>query len=64
MFANLYIIHIRKMFKTMQLLKLNALTLLLIIDKKHEHYIIIESFKNRKFYYLKVMIIENYDDRE
>ena len=30
----------------MQLLKLNALTLLLMIDKKHERHVIIKSFEN------------------
>ena len=64
MFADLYIIHIRKIFKMIKLFKLNALTLLIIADKKHERHIIIKSFKNRKFCCLKVMIIKDYDDRK
>ena len=43
----------------MQLFKLNALTLLLIINKKHKYHISIENFKNRNFYCLKIIIIEN-----
>ena len=46
MFANLYIIDNQKIFKTMQLFKLNALKLLLMINKRHERYMIIENFEN------------------
>ena len=63
MFADLYVNSIRRIFKAMQLFKLNALTLLLITGKRHERHVIIENFKNRKFYRSKVMIIKNCDDR-
>ena len=63
MFANLYITDNRKIFKTMQLLKFNVMKLLLMTDKKHERHVIIENFKNRKFYCSKVMMIENCDNR-
>ena len=49
MFASLYIIDNRRIFKTMQLFKLNTLTLLLIISKRYERYIIIEDFEDRNF---------------
>ena len=64
MFARLYVTDNRRIFKIMQLLKLNALRLLLMISKKHERHIIIEGFKNRKFCCSKIMIIENCDDRK
>ena len=64
MLANLYIINTRKILKIMQLLKLNALTLLLMTNKRHEHHIIIEGFENREFCCPKVMMIENYDDQD
>ena len=63
MFANLYVTDSRRIFKIMQLLKLNALKLLLIADKKHERHVIIENFENRKFCYLKIMMIEDCNDR-
>ena len=63
MLASLYVINIRRIFKTMQLFKLNALTLLLMTDKRYEHHVIIESFENRKFCYSKIMMIENCNDR-
>ena len=46
MFADLYIIDNRRILKAMQLLKLNALMLLLITDKKHERHVIIEDSEN------------------
>ena len=64
MFANLYVTNSRRIFKTMQLLKLNALKLLLMTDKKHKHHVIIESFKNQKFYCSKIIMTENCDDRK
>ena len=64
MFANLYITDSRRILKIMQLFKLNVLNLLLMTGKKHERHVIIENFENRKFCCLKVMMIENCDDRE
>ena len=64
MFADLYIINIQKILKAMQLLKLNILTLLLITGKRPERHVIIEDFENREFCYLKVIMIENCDDRK
>ena len=63
MLASLYVINIQRIFKTMQLFKLNALTLLLTTNKKYEYHIIIENFEDREFCCLKIMMIENYDDR-
>ena len=62
MFVNLYIINIRKIFKAMQLFKLNALTLLLITNKKYECYVIIKNFENREFYYSKIMMSDGCDN--
>ena len=56
MFANLYVTNNRKIFKIMQLFKLNALKLLLMTDKKHERYIIIENFENQR-----ILLFENHD---
>ena len=64
MFAGLNVTDNRKILKTMQLFKLNTLKLLLLTDKKHERHIIIKSFKNQKFCYSKIMMIENCDDRK
>ena len=64
MFADLYVTDNQRIFKTMQLFKLNALKLLLLTDKKHERHVIIEDFENRKFCCSKVMMIENCDDRK
>ena len=63
MFASLYVINNRKIFKTMQLLKLNALNLLLMINKIHERYMIVENLNDRKFCCLKIIIVEDCDDR-
>ena len=62
MFADLYIINVRIILKTMQLLKLNALTLLLIINKRHKRHVIIENFKDQKFYYSRIIMTEDCDD--
>ena len=64
MFVNLYITDNRRIFKIMQLFKLNALTLLLITDKKHECHVIIKNFENRRFCCSKIMMIEDCDDRK
>ena len=48
----------------MQLFRLNALMLLLMIDKRYERHIIIKNLENRKFCYLKIIMIENCDDRK
>ena len=64
MFANLYVTDSRRIFKAMQLLKLNVLKLLLMTGKKHERYVIIENFENRKFCCSKIMMIEDCDDRK
>ena len=64
MFADLYITDNRKVFKTMQLLKLNALRLLLMTNKKHERHVIIESFENQKFCCSEIMMTEDCDDRK
>ena len=63
MFAGLYVTDNRRIFKIMQLFKLNVLSLLLMIGKKHERHVIIKSFENRKFCCLKIMMIEDCDDR-
>ena len=41
----------------MQLLNLNVMKLLLMTNKKHERYVIIESFENRK-----ILLFESHDD--
>ena len=64
MFANLYATDNRKILKTMQLFKLNTLSLLLMTGKKHKRHVIIESFKNRKFCYSKIMMTKSCDDRK
>ena len=64
MFAGLYVTNNRKILKTMQLLKLNALRLLLLTNTKHKRHVIIKSFENRKFCCLRIMMIENNDDRK
>ena len=64
MFANLYVTDNRRIFKAMQLLKLNVLKLLLLTGKKHERHVIIENFENREFCYSKIMMIEDCDDRK
>ena len=63
MLASLYVINIRRIFKAMQLFKLNALTLLLMIGKKHKRHVIIENFENREFCCLRVIMIKDYNDR-
>ena len=63
MFAGFYVTGNRRILKTMQLLKLNALRLLLMADKKHKRHVIIENFKDREFCCSKIMIIEDCDDR-
>ena len=59
MFADLYKIYVRVIFKIMQLFKLNILKLLLLTNKKHERYVIFENFKSSRFCCLKIIIIEN-----
>ena len=64
MFASLYVTDNRRILKTMQLPKLNALNLLLMTDKKHKRHVIIESFENQKFCCSRIMMIEDCDDRK
>ena len=64
MFADLYATNNRRILKTMQLFKLNALKLLLMTGKKHERHMIIENFENRKFCCSKIMMIKDCDDRK